>query len=97
MSLLIMNNIFFQDEFADRDVRLQFVNAIHDSLTHDLLDDVDGVILGGSGQFYLTEEHSWLDSAYGFVGHILERSIPVLGICFGFSASRASSGGSHCS
>lgn len=87
------------DKFVrhERDrVRLHFISAFEDVHVWDdpqkLLNGFDGVILGGSSEFYFggnptpekEEMHQFmLQRVQPFVRYLLEYDIPTLGICFG--------------
>jgi GMP synthase (glutamine-hydrolysing) len=75
--------------------RLAFISAIHDPLPEVVPADVAGVILGGSGEFYLTQDHgkgAWREKTTVFIDLLIENNIPLLGICFGFQFLALSQG-----
>ncbi len=76
-------------EHLDGLVEVTFVNAIseNDRLTKELLDDITHIIYGGSGECYMgreSKDSDWLHHVYDFTDEVLERKIPLFGICFGF-------------
>ncbi|HAZ28248.1 MAG TPA: hypothetical protein DCY48_00515 [Candidatus Magasanikbacteria bacterium] len=71
------------------------INAIHEPLPLSLLDAIDGVLLGGSGELYMsdtTQEKPWLPAVDQLFDAILARDIPMLGLCFGFQLIAAHEG-----
>jgi GMP synthase-like glutamine amidotransferase len=63
-----------------------FFNAIEDDFTQINLENFSGVIVGGSGQFYLSKgdgHDTWLPKVFKLVDTIFATDIPALGICFG--------------
>lgn len=76
----------FMDELSEYEDALVFVDAITEEFPQDL-SDVRAVILAGSGEFYLVDGAglgSWREKTLSFIETILEKDIPLLGICFGF-------------
>ncbi len=68
------------------DANLTFVNAIEENVSLINLDGFDGIILGGSGQFYLSQgdgKETWLPQVFVFLDRVFSRNIPTIGICFG--------------
>lgn len=85
----------FLEEYGD-EATLHFVNAITDELAPELLDTPTAVIISGSGEFYLTQgdgKDTWLPKTLRFIGQVLDRDIPLLGICFGFQLLAIQQGG----
>lgn len=71
------------DSFAPR---FQFVNAIEDNLEKVNLDEYNGVILGGSGEFCFSEgagEGGWRSGVENLLDKVFERNIHTLGVCLG--------------
>lgn len=65
---------------------LVFINALEHDLSQINADDYSGVILGGSGQYYLSQGDgldTWLVPVFKFLDIVFEKNIPTLGICFG--------------
>ncbi len=76
----------FEEELLERKVELSFVNAAQEELDISYLVDVDGVILGGSGEFYLTKGHGkegWREKIFNYLDYLLGANLPVLGVCLG--------------
>lgn len=67
---------------------LLFWNAITHPVTSKLLkEDIFGIIMGGSGEFYLGKndgKDTWLPPTFRFLESILKKNIPLLCLCFGF-------------
>lgn len=63
-----------------------FVNLLLNEPVPDL-GAFDAVIIGGSGEVHLDEDHTnevWFPIAMGLIDEILEKNMPLFGICFGF-------------
>ncbi|MFB6182278.1 MAG: type 1 glutamine amidotransferase [Candidatus Magasanikbacteria bacterium] len=76
----------FKDELLERNIKLSFINATEEDLDISLLAEIDGVILAGSGEFYLTKGHgegTWKDEVFSYLDYILGADIPTLGVCLG--------------
>ena len=67
------------------DVGLDVHNTLLSPPTSHLLDDYDGVIIGGAGDFSVhdSKNQSWVTPMRRFLEAILSRNIPAFGICFG--------------
>lgn len=78
------------------DDRLVFLNAVTDSFPSFDATAPAGIILGGSGEFFLGQDHgigSWRDRTFVAIDRILAKHIPLLGICFGFQFFALHQGG----
>lgn len=73
-------------DFAANNQSIRFVyrNTLRDSLTADTLRGIHGVIIGGSGEFYLSHRPEWLPKLNGLIDETRRLGLPLLGICFGF-------------
>lgn len=68
------------------EAELTFVNAVEHDMSQVNPEAYDGVILGGSGQYYLSNGDgldSWLAPVFKFLDVVFEKNIPTIGICFG--------------
>jgi GMP synthase (glutamine-hydrolysing) len=68
------------------DAELTFINAVENDVSQINPEIYDGVILGGSGQYYLSNGDgldSWLAPVFKFLDVVFEKNIPTIGICFG--------------
>lgn len=68
------------------EAELVFVNAVENDVSQINPEKYDGVILGGSGQYYLSNGDgldSWLAPVFKFLDVVFEKNIPTIGICFG--------------
>ena len=62
------------------------MNLLNDEVVPDLA-NVRAIIMGGSGEVHLNEDHSretWFLVASNLMNEVIKREIPMLGICFGF-------------
>lgn len=58
------------------------------------LDDVDAVLLGGSGEYSVVKGGDWLEPALETMRQLYERSKPTFASCWGFQAFSLALGGS---
>ena len=68
------------------EAELVFVNAVENDVSQINPEAYDGVILGGSGQYYLSNGDgldTWLAPVFKFLDVVFEKNIPTIGICFG--------------
>lgn len=75
--------------------RILYRNALRDNLALIPTEDIGAIILGGSGQFYVSNgdgEGAWREQAYAFIDRALTQDIPLLGVCFGFQLLAAHQG-----
>ncbi|MBT4153089.1 MAG: hypothetical protein HOE53_00380 [Candidatus Magasanikbacteria bacterium] len=76
----------FLEEYADIAERIVFLDAITEIFPDNLF-NVGGVILAGSGEFMLGNgdgEGTWKDRTLTFIDRLIEKDIPLLGVCFGY-------------
>lgn len=60
------------------------VSILPDGPVIDLADGYDAVILGGTGDYSVVQDHpSFYEPLLAFVHHLLDKSIPTLGLCYG--------------
>lgn len=86
----------FKEAFSDHNVTFESVNAVKNALSGDMLEGKDGVILGGSGEFYLSQgdgKDTWAPKAEDFIKRTLDKNVPTLGICFGYQMLGKAMGG----
>jgi len=87
---------YYAKILGNGEVQLSIINAFDEDVSwsdpKSILDEYDGVILGGSGEFHFPgkkdkEEQllhrKMLKHMKPFVGYLLENDFPTLGICFG--------------
>lgn len=75
--------------------RIIYRNALRDDLARIPTEDIGAIILGGSGQFYVSNgdgEGAWREHTYAFIDRALAQDIPLLGVCFGFQLLAAHQG-----
>jgi len=63
--------------------QLLVTNAIRDPLTHDVLEGVDAVLIGGAGAFSVTKTYMWTQDLIDLVHEISDRDLPLFGCCWG--------------
>jgi len=78
-----------QDCFAIMcpDVDFVFINASIHNCAELHVKDFSGIIIGGSGAFYLSKgdgKTTWLPQIFALIDQALLQNVPFLGICFGF-------------
>lgn len=76
----------FHEEFNGYQLDLEFHNLAQENLSLDQLNHSDGLILGGSGEYYLAQgdlDSDWMDATNQALDKALQDSLPTLGICLG--------------
>jgi GMP synthase-like glutamine amidotransferase len=76
----------FYDEYSDYDLDLDFKNVVQEDVPTSVVDKYRGIILGGSGEFYLAQgdnQKGWLQQTYNLLDKAFDNSVHVLGICLG--------------
>ncbi len=70
---------------GDRRVKLRIANALTAPLNASALDDVDALIIGGSGNYSVHHplSQSWVTPLRGLLERALKDRLPAFGICFG--------------
>lgn len=58
-----------------------------------VLDGVDAVLVGGSGEFGVTDDAPWLPAFFDTLGAIADRGFPMFASCFGFQGLVVALGG----
>ncbi|WP_435317709.1 type 1 glutamine amidotransferase [Haloarchaeobius sp. TZWSO28] len=57
-------------------------------------DDIHGVVVGGStAGVYEADDHPWMHEEAAFVRELVDRGVPVLGVCFGHQLVNEALGG----
>lgn len=70
------------------------VNVFETPLVPDLLDGVDAVVVGGSGEYCVSENRlACQEELFAFVREVRARHIPLLGVCFGSHVLTGAFGG----
>ncbi|MCH2132866.1 MAG: type 1 glutamine amidotransferase [Phycisphaerales bacterium] len=72
---------------------IRIFDLINGQPTRSELDDVDVVLLGGSGDFSVVEGGEWLESALDVMRHLHDLSKPTFASCWGFQAFSLALGG----
>jgi GMP synthase (glutamine-hydrolysing) len=73
----------FLERCQIRPDQLVVTNALTDSLTEDVLDDVDAVMIGGAGAYSVTNTYPWTASLVALVHACYDRRLPLFGSCWG--------------
>ncbi|HEY3999136.1 MAG TPA: type 1 glutamine amidotransferase, partial [Candidatus Xenobia bacterium] len=60
------------------------VDARTDELPASLLDGVDAMFVGGSGEYSVAKGAPFVDRLGRFMRFAVDRKLPTLGVCFGF-------------
>ena len=84
----------FAVELAVRDEQIEALDILSSSPDPAMLQDVDAVLVGGSGDFGVVRPHPPIESLKTFLARTTERGFPVFASCFGFQALVCGLGGS---
>ncbi len=69
------------------------VSVLRDSLSPDLLRNIDAVFIGGSGAYSVPLDYSWMPDALAFVRLVVDAGMPVFGSCWGHQLIARALGG----
>ncbi len=73
--------------------QIQVFSILQGVPTHEELDQVDMVLLGGSGDYSVAEGGSWLSAALATMRELYDWSKPTFASCWGFQAMALALGG----
>lgn len=73
--------------------QLESVNVVRDTLSVELLDDVDAVMIGGAGEFSAHKEYTWMPALLDIVTECFHRRLPLFGSCWGHQVIARALGG----
>jgi GMP synthase (glutamine-hydrolysing) len=77
----------YEEELTSEEPTPVFFDATKGELPTEIPDDVVAILFGGSGEFYLSQEeiekNKWIQDVIAYIGNMLEKNIPMLGICYG--------------
>lgn len=74
--------------------QIETVDMLKGEATYDsIVDGVDAVIVGGSGDFSVTVNHAWLPNFIKVLGDIAKNGFPTFASCFGFQVMNLALGG----
>jgi GMP synthase (glutamine-hydrolysing) len=85
----------FRDELDLKPEQLQIHDLLGGRPAEAVLDEVDCVLVGGSGEFGVNDvaDHPWLVEFIDFMGELANRGAPTFASCFGFQALVVAGGG----
>jgi GMP synthase (glutamine-hydrolysing) len=69
------------------------VNVVRDTITPALLDDVDGMMIGGAGEYSVTRAYPWTPALLDLIRIAHDRDLPVFGSCWGHQLIACALGG----
>ena len=73
----------------------QFIplNLTHTSITDGVLDDVDAMMIGGSGEYSAYQDYRWTDALLDLCRQAYDRDLPTFGSCWGHQVIARAFGG----
>jgi len=72
---------------------IQVVDLVHQPPSPNDLAEVELVLIGGSGDYSVSEGGTWLEPALGILQHLQDTGKPTFASCWGFQAMAAAMGG----
>ena len=75
------------------DYRISAVNILTETPDENLLKKTDAILVGGSGDYSVLENHSFLPPFFNFLKTVCEVGFPTFASCFGFQAICQALGG----
>jgi GMP synthase (glutamine-hydrolysing) len=82
-AVILEEQYTFLERCELRPDQLVVTNALADSLTEELLDGVDAVMIGGAGAYSVTNTYPWTASLVDLVQACYDRRVPLFGSCWG--------------
>ncbi|SHK02585.1 type 1 glutamine amidotransferase [Rhodothermus profundi] len=73
--------------------QLRCVNVTRDMLRIELLDHIDAVLIGGSGEFSAVEQYPWTEALQHLLRAAADRKLPMFGSCWGHQMLAVTFGG----
>ncbi len=83
----------FERAFSPRAVRIEIFDLLDRMLTHEDLEGVDLVLMGGSGAYSAATGGAWLPMALDSLRNVYASGVPAFASCWGFQAMAAAMGG----
>lgn len=68
--------------FDDRNISYEKINGISDDLATLDLAAIAGIVVMG-GRYSINDEHDWISDELKFLQEVIEKDIPLMGVCFG--------------
>lgn len=79
------DRICLTESLEEINISFKFFNPTRNEMPNNL-DEADGIILSGSGEFFITKEpgkDTWMPQVLQSIDEALAKDIPLLGLCFG--------------
>ena len=73
--------------------QLHATNVIDERLSLDLLEGMDSLMIGGSGEFPAYDDYGWMPELLDIVRHCYDNDIPLFGSCWGHQVIARALGG----
>ncbi|MDY6780374.1 MAG: type 1 glutamine amidotransferase [Halobacteria archaeon] len=98
MILVLENEVDLENRYLVDEIRRYLPESDVYDFTRNLgkpsLEDVDGVIVGGStAGVYEEDDYEWMTEQKEFIRELVDREVPTLGICFGHQIVNSALGG----
>ena len=69
------------------------MNVARHPVTPERLAEVDGVMIGGAGEYTVTKRYAWTDDLLALIRQIHDRDVPLFGSCWGHQLIALALGG----
>ncbi len=91
--MLLQEQECFLERCLVSPAQLRSVNVVDTPMVSELLEPVDGVLIGGAGRYSAAEDYEWMPDLLSLVREICRREIPLFGSCWGHQVIARALGG----
>ena len=91
--ILVQEQLCFIERIRIDESQLHSTNVIDEPLSLDLLDGMDVLMIGGSGEFPAYDDYDWMPTLLDIIRYCYEQNFPLFGSCWGHQVIARALGG----
>jgi GMP synthase (glutamine-hydrolysing) len=91
--ILVQEQTCFMERLGIRSEQILATNVVDQPLSLKLLEEVDALMIGGSGEFPAMDEYHWMPMLLEMIQYCNEHSFPLFGSCWGHQVIARALGG----